>query len=59
MDSAGQSDIPPGEPPSRLSNLLGVVIALITLTLPVITIAYFSEASFPPVQRSYNFPRAR
>lgn len=59
MDSAGQSDIPPGEPPNLLSNMLGVVIALLTLTLPVITIAYFSEASFQPVQRPYGFPRSR
>ncbi|MEB3290893.1 MAG: hypothetical protein VKI82_13330 [Leptolyngbya sp.] len=49
MDSASQPDTPPGEPPSIFSNLLGIVIALMTLTLPMAAIAYFSSSQgLPP-----------
>jgi hypothetical protein len=44
MDSASQSDIPPGASPSPFSHLLGIVIAILTLTLPVFAIAHFSSA---------------
>ena len=43
MDSASQPDTPPGEPPSIFSNLLGIVIAFMTLTLPMAAIAHFSS----------------
>jgi len=52
------------EPPSRLANIAGTLIALITLILPVVAIAYYSAspspiptpntmspAQVPPVQR--------
>ncbi|QQE63423.1 hypothetical protein GFS31_00880 [Leptolyngbya sp. BL0902] len=49
MDSASQPDTPPGEPPSIFSNLLGIVIALMTLTLPMAAIAHFSSSQgLPP-----------
>jgi hypothetical protein len=48
MDSASQSDVPPGEPPSPFSHLLGIVIAILTLTLPVFAIAHFSSARIVP-----------
>ncbi len=43
MASASQTETPPGEPPSIFSNLLGIVIALMTLTLPMAAIAHFSS----------------
>lgn len=57
MESASQSDVPPGEPPSRFANLLGVAVAILTLTLPLVAIAYFSEAPLIPAQTPYSFPR--
>lgn len=44
MESASQSDNPPQEPPTRLSSLLGVVVAVLTLTLPIVAIAHYSSA---------------
>lgn len=48
MDSASQPDTPPGEPPSILSNVLGVIIAVLTLTLPMAVISHFSTAQGSP-----------
>lgn len=45
MDSASQPDTPAGEPPSPSSNLLGVLIAVLTLTLPLFMVAHFSSAT--------------
>lgn len=50
MDSASQSDIPPGEPHSPVSNLLGIVVAILTLTLPVFVVAHFSSARVVPAE---------
>lgn len=50
MDSASQPDHPPHEPPSRLSSLLGIVVALLTLTLPVFAIAHFSPTRIDAVE---------
>lgn len=44
MESASQSDLPPQEPASRWSSLLGILIAILTLTLPVFVIGHFSSA---------------
>ncbi len=45
MDSASQPDTPAGEPPSPSSSVLGVLIALLTLTLPLFMVAHFSAAT--------------
>lgn len=42
MDSGSQTDIPHKRSSDRLANLVGTLIALLTLILPIITIAYFS-----------------
>ncbi|WOD39113.1 hypothetical protein [Nodosilinea sp. E11] len=44
MDSASQPDTPAGEPPSP-SSVLGVLIAVLTLTLPLFMVAHFSSAT--------------
>ncbi|NMF83108.1 hypothetical protein [Nodosilinea sp. P-1105] len=45
MDSASQPDTPGGEPPSKLSSLLGLAIAILTLTLPLFMVAHFSTVT--------------
>ncbi|MEP0901093.1 MULTISPECIES: hypothetical protein [unclassified Nodosilinea] len=45
MDSVSQPDTPAGEPPSPSSNVLGVLIAVLTLTLPLFVVAHFSAAT--------------
>jgi hypothetical protein len=45
MDSASQPATPEGEPPSKLSSLLGLTIAILTLTLPLFMVAHFSTAT--------------
>jgi hypothetical protein len=46
MESSGSSG-KPAEPSPRWSDLLGTVIALITLTIPLLIISYYSQ---PPTQ---------
>ncbi|HIK43977.1 MAG TPA: hypothetical protein IGR64_03715 [Leptolyngbyaceae cyanobacterium M65_K2018_010] len=59
MDSASQPDTPPGEPPSIFSNLLGIVIALLTLTLPMGVIAHFSSIQgLSPAPTNLPTPRS-
>ncbi|NJN74508.1 MAG: hypothetical protein HC799_17795 [Limnothrix sp. RL_2_0] len=41
MESSGSSG-KPAEPSSRWSDLLGTVIALLTLTIPLLIIGYYS-----------------
>ncbi len=49
MDSASQSDTSAGEPPSILANLFGFVIAIATLTLPLLVIDHFASVpTLPP-----------
>jgi len=49
MDSASQSDTSAGEPPSILANLFGFVIAIATLTLPLLVIDHFDTVpTLPP-----------
>ncbi|MBD2257543.1 hypothetical protein H6G13_08165 [Pseudanabaena sp. FACHB-2040] len=60
MESASQSDNPPQEPPSRSSSLLGIVVALLTLTLPIFAIAHFSSAqidALEPPPAAFSQPR--
>ncbi|PSR18854.1 hypothetical protein C8255_05160 [filamentous cyanobacterium CCP3] len=45
MDSASQPETPAGEPPSPSSSVLGVLIAVLTLTLPLFIVAHFSSAT--------------
>jgi hypothetical protein len=44
MDSASQSEIPPGEPPNLFAKVFGFFIAVLTLTLPLFVIDHFSSA---------------
>jgi len=56
MDSASQSEIPPGEPPNFFAKLFGLLIAVLTLTLPLFVIDYFSSAQGLPVESApYGF----
>ena len=60
MDSASQSEIPPEEPPSRLSNFIGVLVAILTLTLPMVVIAHFSSGAIVPADSApYPFTQQR
>lgn len=54
MDSASQSDTSAGEPPSIIANLFGFVIAIATLTLPLLVIDHF--ASVPALPPPTNLP---
>ncbi|HEY9763799.1 MAG TPA: hypothetical protein V6D07_14805 [Trichocoleus sp.] len=56
MESASQSDIPPQESSSRLSSLLGIVVAILTLTLPVFAIAHFSSARMDAIEAAPPMP---
>lgn len=64
MDSASQSE-PPSEKPhsekahSRVSSFLGVLIAVITVTLPLFAIARFSSEVEAFAVPSYSLPRAQ
>ena len=56
MDSASQSEIPPGEPPNFLTKLFGFLIAVLTLTLPLFVIDHFSSArGLPATPPPYGF----
>ncbi|MBW4651991.1 MAG: hypothetical protein KME20_02875 [Kaiparowitsia implicata GSE-PSE-MK54-09C] len=43
--SSSQLDNPPERVSNRLAELIGALIALMTLTIPVVAIAYFSSSS--------------
>ncbi|MEM8809974.1 MAG: hypothetical protein AAGF01_28485 [Cyanobacteria bacterium P01_G01_bin.38] len=69
MDSASQPE-PPSETPhsekahsetphSRVSSFLGVLIAVITVTLPLFAIARFSSEVEAFSVPSYSLPRAQ
>ncbi|NEQ34727.1 MAG: hypothetical protein F6K04_27855 [Leptolyngbya sp. SIO4C5] len=60
MESASQSDNPPEHPHSRLSSLIGFVIALTTLVLPMFAIAHFSSAKVDVFEQpAYQILRSR
>ncbi|NJL85298.1 MAG: hypothetical protein HC886_03915 [Leptolyngbyaceae cyanobacterium SM1_1_3] len=60
MESASQSDKTPEHSHSRLSSLIGFVIALTTLVLPMFAIAHFSSAKIDILdQPSYRILRSR
>jgi hypothetical protein len=58
--SSSQLDNPPERISSRFAEFVGTLIALITLTIPVIALAYFSSSSVqllsPP---GYTAPMTR
>ncbi|MGF1498728.1 MAG: hypothetical protein ACFB8W_18160 [Elainellaceae cyanobacterium] len=45
MDSGSQTDKPPQERSHTLANIIGTLIALLTLIAPVLAIASFSNTS--------------
>ncbi len=61
MESASPSENLPEPPSSRFAPLVGTVIALLTLTLPLVAIAHYSELdpvprtlpAYPLLQRPY------
>jgi hypothetical protein len=58
--SSSQSDKPHEHPHKALANLVGTVIAFMTLIIPVISIAYFSSSSTDAWQpATYQFTRQR
>jgi hypothetical protein len=52
MQSGSQIETLTEPPPSRLANVIGTLIALMTLVLPVAAIAYYS--SNPPPSSAPN-----
>jgi hypothetical protein len=53
MEPGSRTDNPPAQELHTLANLIGTLIAILTLTAPVLTIAHFSSASAgwqPPIQ---------
>lgn len=51
MDSSSsQSANPGGESPHRLADIIGTAIALLTLTVPLLTIAHYSSSNAKLVQ---------
>lgn len=50
----------PERPPQRLADLVGTVIALVTLTLPFFVIAHYSSNSVEVLQQiTYPLPNQR
>jgi hypothetical protein len=45
MESGSQPDLPPNPSSQRLASLVGTFIALLTLAVPLLAIAYFSSSS--------------
>ncbi|NJO73884.1 MAG: hypothetical protein HC833_09125 [Leptolyngbyaceae cyanobacterium RM1_406_9] len=60
MESGSRTDNPPGRTSHRLANIIGTLIALMTLTIPVFAIAHFSSDSVEIWQPStYPLLRSR
>ncbi|MDA0672343.1 MAG: hypothetical protein O3C67_01365 [Cyanobacteria bacterium] len=60
MESASSSEPPPHPPSNRIAHLIGGVVALITLTLPLVAIAHFSSTArpLPPAVEPYPFSQS-
>ncbi|MBF2079118.1 MAG: hypothetical protein IGR76_11520 [Synechococcales cyanobacterium T60_A2020_003] len=43
MESGSQPDIPHKQSSQRFAHIIGTLIALLTLAVPLLTIAYFSS----------------
>jgi hypothetical protein len=52
MDSSSQADNPLKRTSLRLANIAGTLIALLTLILPLVAIAYFSSTNVKSWQPS-------
>lgn len=48
QSSGSQSNDPPGQAPHRLANIIGALIAVLTLAVPLFSIARFSSPSYEP-----------
>ncbi|NJR58427.1 MAG: hypothetical protein HC769_05925 [Cyanobacteria bacterium CRU_2_1] len=48
MESGSQADEPAERTPQRLASFIGVLIALLTLTVPIFAIALFSSTDNSP-----------
>lgn len=48
MESVSPSENPPEPPGNRFSNFIGTIVALLTLALPLVAIAYYSSVDPPP-----------
>jgi hypothetical protein len=55
MESASQSDNPPQRKSGKVADILGTLVALLTLTLPFVMIAYFSSSNIDTLPQS-NYP---
>jgi hypothetical protein len=48
----------PAEPPShRWANLMGTLIAVLTLTIPALAISYYSSYNAPIAGQTYSITR--
>ncbi|HEY9619626.1 MAG TPA: hypothetical protein V6C78_04610 [Crinalium sp.] len=47
MESGSRADNPPGRTSNRLADVVGTLIALLTLIMPMMAIAYYSSTSPP------------
>ncbi|MBF2034704.1 MAG: hypothetical protein IGR92_04305 [Leptolyngbyaceae cyanobacterium T60_A2020_046] len=60
MESASPSENPPQHSSSRFAHLVGVLVALLTLTLPIMAIAKFSPSmTQPPQLPTYPMSQSR
>jgi|GEM_PF-2811228 len=56
MDSSSQPDKPPQETSQALANLVGTLIALLTLVAPILAIAAFSSPASEWIQSPSSYP---
>jgi hypothetical protein len=52
MEPGSHADTPPERTSHRLADIVGTLIALLTLTLPILAIGSFSSVSISPWQPS-------
>lgn len=52
MESGSQSTDPAERTPQRLANIVGTLIAFLTLAVPLFSIAHFSSASYDQLMQS-------
>jgi hypothetical protein len=52
MESGSQSNPPGDRTPQRLANIVGTLIAFLTLAVPIFSIAHFSSVSDDPLIQS-------
>lgn len=60
MESVSSSETPPEPPSSRFAHVIGAVVALLTLTLPLVVIAHYSSVNIrTPVTPGYPLSQTR